>query len=241
MELREDHLNQLASAMALSRSPNILISGRIQEYDRHRKKEIQHIRRKEALKKIHRKIGHLLKPPNDLSRLSRVDIPLSSNSTPYPNGPDPKTWQGPWRACSYPHGISEHICSMNARQYHQAHSSPFGIDPLLSYFGYQGKKEGATQLINGRLPPYHRMEQLLPETKNILHTLVNQKSLQSDRITEITSQQFMELYSILDERTSSLPSGRHLGHYKAVKSCEKISEVFSRLISIPGLSGFSPK
>jgi hypothetical protein len=45
----------------------------------------------------------------------------------------------------------------------------------------------------------------------------------------------------LDECISSSPSGRHLGHYKAAMTCEKLAIVHGQLMIIPAISDFSPK
>jgi hypothetical protein len=152
IELREDHLNQLATAIVLNRSPSLLVQGKVQEFDRRRLKEIKHIQRKETMKRIYRKVGATLRP-GSYTGLSRVDVPATKGLEPYPIGPDPKEWTGAWRHISDPTGIALHVSAMNARQYHQAHSTPFGSEPLLSYFGYRGDTSGAKRLIQGQLPP----------------------------------------------------------------------------------------
>jgi len=137
IELWEDHLNQLATAIVLDRSPSISIQGRVQEFDRKRLREIKRIRRKETMKRIYRTVGATLKP-GPRTVLSTIDVPATKGMEPYPAGPDPKEWTGAWRPISDPTGIALHVRAMNARQYHQAHSSPFGSEPLLSYVGYRG-------------------------------------------------------------------------------------------------------
>jgi len=59
--------------------------------------------------------------------------------------------------------------------------------------------------------------------------------------TEITPQQFQSCYKAMDERTSSSPSGCHLGHYKVAALSDDLSTLHSSMMSIPLLAGFSPK
>jgi hypothetical protein len=56
--------------------------------------------------------------------LARVDVPVS-NTRPFLQGPDPKTWDGPWTSITTPEDIAAHIGSANTHQHNQAKSTPF--------------------------------------------------------------------------------------------------------------------
>jgi hypothetical protein len=86
--------------------------------------------------------------------LNSVDVPATSDK-PYPEGPDPKSWTGPWKTVSQPEEIANYVIAANARQYHQAHDTPFGSEAISSYFGYRADTAGADALVNGQLPPRH--------------------------------------------------------------------------------------
>jgi len=58
--------------------------------------------------------------------------------------------------------------------------------------------------------------------------------------SEITEEKLSSLYKILKERTSSSPSGRHLGHYKVAAEHTDIMEVYTEMMQIPHLAGISP-
>jgi hypothetical protein len=64
-----------------------------------------------------------------------VWIFLSPQYPPYPIGPDPKTWTGPWQTVTDPTTIAQHVSTTNAQQYNEAHDTPFGQEPLQSYVG----------------------------------------------------------------------------------------------------------
>ena len=58
---------------------------------------------------------------------------------------------------------------------------------------------------------------------------------------EITHQDFRKAFRKWKERTSSSPSGRHLGHYKAILDCEIKTDYRCIMCSLPLKYGFAPK
>jgi hypothetical protein len=64
-------------------------------------------------------------------------------------------------------------------------------------------------------------------------------NLSSD--TGITQEKFQALCKNLHEKTSSSPSGRHVGHYKAIALSDNLSHLWAAMIHIPHLAGFSPQ
>jgi hypothetical protein len=115
------------------------------------------------------------------------------------------------------------------------------VEPLASYLGYKADTVGAQHLSEGTpLPPEIR-DQLLPETQAIFSTLASLAKPHNPTITPIiTPEQFKSCYQVMDERTSSSPSGRHLGHYKAARLSEELTKLHSTMMSIPLSAGFSP-
>ena len=241
VELRAQHLEDLANAIITLRAPSLLNPGQERAYERKKQKEIRRIQRREALSRMHRKIGYTLHPGTLKGGLSRVDIPNTSSKDPYPMGPDPKTWEGAWTSINDPSELARHVCAANTRQYHQAHHTPCGTEPLATYLGYKGDALGAQHIIAGAELPSSVADQLLPETTSIFSTLTS--LAQGNNLTtspRITPEQFKSCYKAMDKRTSSSPSGRHLGHYKAATLSEELTNLHSIMMSIPLSAGFSP-
>jgi hypothetical protein len=71
--------------------------------------------------------------------LSRIDVPDSSAASPTSGDPqNPKTWNGPWRAITFPMEIAQEVCKINSDQYNQAQHTPFGSGPLADMIGRKG-------------------------------------------------------------------------------------------------------
>ena len=238
LSLRANHLLSLAEARLLVRDPSLIAPSKAAQFEKRRDKELKRIIRREANKQLHRKIGFVLHPNTYTGGLSSIDVP--SLAPPYPIGPDPKTWNGPWYTITNPTDLARHIAATNARQYNQAHTTPFGQEPLQSYVGYKGDQPGAESLIHGELPPPHIMSALLPETQALLHYLTTCPRYHPPYSSSISGDQFQSLYRSLDERTSSSPSGRHLGHYRTAAQSDILSSLHASMMSIPYLTGISP-
>lgn len=239
LTLRANHLQSLAEARLIARDPNILDPKRAKQFEEKRAKEVKCIAWREANKQLHRKVGLILNPDRYNGGLSSIDVPTILEP-PYPFGPDPKTLDGPWHTVTNPAAIAHHVSATNARQYNQAHSTPFGQEPLQSYVGYKGDQPGAEALIQGRLPPLHIMSKLLPETRALLRYLAGEHRDNTTFPSKILADQFRSLYYALDERTSLSPSRHHLGHYRTAVKLDCLSTLHSAMMSTPYLTGISP-
>jgi hypothetical protein len=130
VELRSKHLEDLVNAIIIYRRPALLDPGKEKAYEKRKQQEIKRIIKREALIRMHRKIGCTLKPTLSKGGLSRVDVPYHVSGAVYPLGPDPKSWNGSWVSLNNPKDIAKHVCAANTRQYHQAHCTPCGQAPL---------------------------------------------------------------------------------------------------------------
>jgi hypothetical protein len=80
---------------------------------------------------------------------------------------------------------------------------------------------------------------LLPETYRILQTLATEQPTLPASNT-ITVQEFRDSYRVAKEKTSSSPSGRHIGHYKAALEDTVLVPLHATMMSIPFQVGIVP-
>jgi hypothetical protein len=134
--------------------------------------EIQRLLKREASRKVYKKLGKLLHPYQNIG-LNRVDVPDNKAASPATGNPnDPKSWTGPWKTIMNPTELAKIVRDINRKQYHQAHNTPFGSGPLAQQAGRQGDTTTALELLNGTLPS--STSSLLLETQRILHTLARE-------------------------------------------------------------------
>jgi hypothetical protein len=104
--------------------------------------------------------------------------------------------------------------------------------------GRRGDTPASAELLRGHLPDLPTST--LPEIIRILQTLAKQHPRATDSAT-ISPEEFVSTYKAASENTSSSPSGRHIGHYKAVLDDPILVQLHSRMISIPFQAGFAPE
>jgi ribonuclease HI len=241
-DLRQNYLLDLAEALVLKNNPSL--ADPLQEPKLMKKiaNQIKALAKKEKRMRMFNKIGHTLSPPHENMRgLLRIDVPASTPLEPYPIGPDPKTWEGPWCSITDPKLIAKFICATNTRQYNQAESTPFGSGYLKECIGLEASSLHAHEILQGTFIPDPSIT-TLPETKDII-TQLGQPLLSTPAPFKntISAAEFTATYKVVSEKTTSSPSGRHVGHYKAAARDPILSDLHSGMMSIPFQAGFSPK
>jgi hypothetical protein len=203
-------------------------------------KALKSLIHREHMRSAYRRIGYLLNPPSSISGLHKVDIPDSLVLQPHYGDPtDPKTWRGPWISITSPCTIATIIRGINIKQYNQAHHTPFGSGSLATLLVRQGDSQSAEALLAGQLSQASVLSTLLPETQRILTTLTTSFP-RLDQPPIISDADFIATYNRVHENTSSSPSGRHVGHYKAILKDPSLVSMHATMMSLPFLGGFAP-
>jgi hypothetical protein len=73
------------------------------------------------------------------------------------------------------------------------------------------------------------MNQLMPETQGLLRTISKFPPTPPNALTsEITDETLKQVYKTIPEKCSSSPSGRHVGHDKAIINSDTLLPLFTK-------------
>jgi hypothetical protein len=238
-ELRDTYLEDLAEAIVLDRSPNLADKALAPVRAERSEKQLKQLISREKMRRMYRKIGRTLNKVAGKG-LSCIDIPDAAVATEGSGDPDnPKSWKGPWKSITNPTEIARAVCKVNARQYHQAHTTPFGSGLVARLVGRRGDTSTANALLQGTIPE-SLPSSTMPEKLKVLNTLASPVSIASGTAV-ITPDDFRSTYRVANEGTSSFQSGRHIGHYKASLKDPRLVQLYSQMMSIPFQIGFAPQ
>jgi hypothetical protein len=125
--------------------------------------------------------------------------------------PDPEN-PDKWKMITIPPIIESKLIIRNIKHFGQASSTPFASAVLQQCFGYDGTNIIATNLIfHQQLPPEFHTQP--PFVQELLQRLSDGQRLKSTPL-DVTFEEYCKGFRVWRERTSTSPSGRHLGHYK---------------------------
>lgn len=148
------------------------------------------------------------------STLDRLDIPQSWPSTHQPTTlddlEDPKRCTE-WKTVTEPAEIEHYLLLRNRLHFGQAQGTPFTIDPLQSELDWLATSPAAEALLQGK---YHYPGDH-PQLQRLLAACKAAAPLDSIP-QELSMGEFRSKIRSWKESTTTSPSGRHLGRYKAI-------------------------
>jgi hypothetical protein len=96
-ELCQNYLLDLAEALVIKRDPTLAEPRKATQLRKKKAKQIKALAKREKKNRMFKKINYsLTKLHDNKGGLIRLDVPASHPLEPYPVGPDPRTWEGPW-------------------------------------------------------------------------------------------------------------------------------------------------
>ena len=108
------------------------------------------------------------------------------------------------------------ILERNYKHFGPANGTPFTEAPLKDWLGNYGETETGQAILAGELRP--ALDQGFPEMQTVVDLLQVFKPPAQPILSLVTSSDFKSFFAKWKENTSTLPSGKHLGHYKALLS-----------------------
>eukprot|EP00957_Ditylum_brightwellii_P109009 8315650-Ditylum_brightwellii.AAC.1 len=122
----------------------------------------------------------------------------------------------------------------NKLHLNQAWDTPCAKGPLRDYIGDCGLGPGCHGILVGNFDP--NKSKNLPVANHWLKHNICQVAPTGSINVDISLQDYKSLMKIQNKSTSSSPSGRHYGHYKAVLDHDNLCLVHARMMSIPWLA-----
>jgi hypothetical protein len=123
---------------------------------------------------------------------------------------DPKTCTG-WVSVDLPHDIETHLRYRNRQHFGQAAGTPPTMPPFSDHIDWAPSTRTAELILKGDYSP--------PELDSLMQSILGHMSATVDLDkfpATITVPEWSSKIKIWDERTTTSPSGLHLGHHKAL-------------------------
>jgi hypothetical protein len=157
--------------------------------------------------------------------LTRLSVPRSwpTAHTPIENIiglPNPKEIDDPdpqphlWKNVTKPDEIEYYLQIRNRFHFGQAQGTPFTTPPLSDLINWPNDTAFANEILKGDAD-LSTLDTLTDLTKTLLHECKSSTGINSIQ-AELTVDEFRSKIRVWREGTSTSPSGRHLGHYKAL-------------------------
>ena len=252
VQMREDHLQQLQLQMAQNPNPEI-------------KAEIQSIRsllRTEQAIKTFRKIRNTLRPIRS-GTLSKVEIPWELGEELAKSSTDQTSAQSPspeaatilqriirhkrqateeWVTVIDKPTLERSILLFCQQHFQQAAQTPFGSGHLAKLLLSSGLTPAGEQMLQGTWTADAGIA-MTPELQAFISRLAVPAELRDvPQITsEVTVDEYKEAIRRWNERTSTSPSGRHLGFYKALLAIPQILSDMCEMFNVVTRCGLVPK
>ena len=157
-------------------------------------------------------------------------------------GSDPEGEFGKsWTRIGDKHELEQTLLHRNEAKFRESRDSVFATSSIGEDIGILGDGDAVEQILNGT---YTLREDILQRHNSEIIRIFIQELAQHNKEVEsidplITTQDMKELFGNTREKTSSSPSGLHVGHYKAGYENAEIAEILTSFTALPFLYGFT--
>ena len=136
-------------------------------------------------------------------------------------------------------GIEQACILEFEKKFRQTEDTPAMQEPWLSILGYDGKTQGAEDILNGNL---QYPEGTSEYTKDFIQALQREPTIASEAPPAImTTSSYQQGWKKMKERTSAGISQIHFGHMKACAEDDELSNFEATVNHIPYSTGFVPE
>jgi hypothetical protein len=252
VQLREDHLNTLQAQ--LSQNPDPAIKEEI--------KALRALQRTEKAQRVFKKIRNTLKPIRS-GNISKVDIPKDLAAHLHKVGPSTtpltcndkeiatilqqvichkRTEDEEWITIIDQPTLEKTALLYCQQHFQQAQNTPFGSGHLHNLLNGSGLTSAGQQILKGSWN-----EQNIDSSSKVLQAFITQLVIPEQLrdaqpiCLEITMAEYGEAIKKWDKRTSTSPSGRHLGFYKAILPLDAIKQDMCTMLNVVVRAGLVPR
>jgi hypothetical protein len=176
-------------------------------------KILEQMRNKERQAKRWKRI-HFLQGNNLKGQFSQVEVPTTWPSTEdeflQNDIENPRTCTD-WKTIDDPSEMEFYLQMRNRRHFGQAHGTPFTVSPLSQDINWSATSPDSEKILSGEYSP---------DCDDLLDGLIQSFQCKDDNAPiippELSLKELTSRIKIWDERTTTSPSGLHLGHLKAL-------------------------
>jgi hypothetical protein len=144
-----------------------------------------------------------------------------------------------WETVIERQDLEKHLINYNKQAFRAAAASPCGHGQIYEDLGFMGLSEDADLLLKGHLPPTWNIQAPLLQDF-LLQFAIPANTLNLQPIsTVITDDEVKQGFTKWKERTTTLPSGRHLGHYRSIVQDTTLLMCFTKFMNIIVTTGIS--
>jgi hypothetical protein len=165
-------------------------------------KVLRRIEKAEATKVCYRLLRKYLKP-STRGGITRIEVANDDGTT---------------RIVTEPTEVFNLILKRNHTHFSQATGTPFTTPPLSTMLGMCGETDIGQDILHGQAKPDLGTACPFPETQVILDALQPFDPPAKTVPINVTNDDYRKFFRKWTESTSTSPSGKHLGHYKALLS-----------------------